>query len=705
VRVLANAQSFAVFDVGGDILESPRESLGFFHRDTRYLSRFELALAGQTPYLLNSNLDDDNAQLRVNLTNPDLFRHKGRFELPRDSIQMLRSWVLANSELCHRLTIKNYAGAPVRFPLDLLFGVDFVDVFEVRGVKRKHRGEILGVDVRGREITYRYRGLDDVVRYTAIAFHSTLPTQLQSGQAMFELNLEPDQSIELEASVTGGSYAPASSHSLGKPPSFEGVLANRRTEITASNANWAQLSVGNELFGSLLRRSAADLTSIITQTTEGTFIMAGIPWFATLFGRDSLITALSLLPFNPQIAVRTLTALAKLQGTQIDELRDEQPGKIVHETRLGEMAATNEVPFGRYYGSVDSTPLFLWVLGLCVINTGDLELADRLWPNAERAIEWIERWGDRDGDGYIEYMRETPRGLANQGWKDSFDAISHADGELAKAPIALAEVQGYVYAAYSTISEVARRLGHAEVAERLAERAEALKKAFIRDFWLERERTIALALDADKKPCKVVASNAGHCLATNLLDSHYGAAVCERLMSDDMFSGWGIRTLSTGARRYNPMSYHNGSVWPHDNALAAVGLARYGDRTAAQRVLQGLFQAATHLGVRSLPELFCGFPREQRLGPASYPVACYPQAWSAASIFAILQAIIGLEINSFDRRVVLDSPQLPPWFAWLKIGDLRVGDQAVSLQIKREAHGSAVEVLENRSALKVEIRE
>jgi glycogen debranching enzyme len=302
-------------------------------------------------------------------------------------------------------------------------------------------------------------------------------------------------------------------------------------------------------------------------------------------------------------------------------------------------------------------------------------------------------------------MPETPQGLANQGWKDSFDAISHANGELARPPIALAEVQGYVYAAYSTISDVALRLGRDAVASRLAERAAALKNSFARDFWLERERTVALALDADKQPCNVVASNAAHCLAANLLDGDYATAVGERLMSDDMFSGWGVRTLSAAERRYNPMSYHNGSVWPHDNAFAAIGLARYGNRAGAQRILQGLFDAVGHLGVRSLPELFCGFPREPRLGPAPYPVACYPQAWSAASVFAILQAILGLQVFGFEHRVVLDSPELPPWLESLTIENLTVGDAAVSFRLKRIAEGRALEVLDKRGTVSLEIKE
>ena len=338
-------------------------------------------------------------------------------------------------------------------------------------------------------------------------------------------------------------------------------------------------------------------------------------------------------------------------------------------------------------------------------KTGNLAFAEELWPNAERALEWIERWGDRDGDGYVEYINKTPRGLANQGWKDSFDAISHANGELASPPIALAEVQGYVYAAYVSIADVAARLGHADVASRLSERAAALRKKFLRDFWLEPERTVALALDGEKKPCRVMASNAAHCMATGLLDADQAVALSQRLLGDEMFSGWGIRTLSTNERRYNPMSYHNGSVWPHGNAIAAIGLAQYGNRAGALRIFEVLFDAAVHLETASLPELFCGFPREPRLGPVPYPVACYPQAWSAASVFLILQALLGLEVKGFERRVSIDSPTIPPWLEWLRIEDLKVGDSSISLFPRRAGDGGVVtEVLERKGSVTVEVK-
>ncbi len=475
-------------------------------------------------------------------------------------------------------------------------------------------------------------------------------------------------------------------------------------EISEFDGGWSQISSSHESMNVLLRQSTADLTSMLRRAPEGTFMMAGIPWFATLFGRDSLLTALFTLPFNPAIAVGTLKTLAGLQGVEVNQRRDEQPGKIVHEIRGGEMAASGEVPFGRYYGSVDSTPLFVWLLARYVRTTGDLQLADELWDNAQRALQWIERWGDRDGDLYVEYLRQTPRGLANQGWKDSFDAIFNADGNLARPPIALCEVQGYVYAAYVSIADVARRLGHNSVAERLSERAAALKTAFLRDFWLERERTVALALDFEKRPCRVMSSNAAHCLATGLLDGEHAQMLAQRLMGEDMFSGWGVRTLSAAERRFNPMSYHNGSVWPHDNALAAAALACAKDHSGVLRILQGLIEAATHLKTGSLPELFCGFPRDYRLGPVPYPVACHPQAWAAASVFMILQSMLGIEVIGFERKLVIDSPAMPGWLDWIKIENLRVGDASVSFLVRRTPEVPAIEILKKRGPVTVEIR-
>ena len=700
-RVLANGRSFAVFEAAGDITASPLEALGFFDSDTRHLSRFELLIAGAAPYFLNSYLSDDRAQFRATLTNADLGERGSPNWLPRNSIRVNRGWVLNGAALYHNLTLRNYHRAAVEIAIEFRYNVDFADVFEVRGLRRKRRGQMLTPSVDSSGVELRYEGLDNVTRSTELLFDCA-PAEVDAEHAVFKLLLEPGENRQLECRITAGNPSSAGS-APSRAANFHAALEERQSELASFRAGWAGISASNNEFASMIRRATVDLTSIVRTAGGGAFIMAGVPWFATLFGRDSIITALSILPFHPEIAKRTLRTLAALQGSTVDDARDEQPGKIVHEIRGGEMAATGEVPFGRYYGSVDSTPLFLWLYGRCIESTGDLELASQLWPNVERAIEWIERWGDRDHDGYVKYMRQTPRGLDNQGWKDSADAIFHHDGELARPPIALAEVQGYVYAACTSVASVAALLGHAEIAQRLSTRAAALKQSFARDFWLEPENMIALALDADGRPCRVMASNGAHCLATGLVDGERATAMCKRLLADDMYSGWGIRTLSRNEQRYNPMSYHNGSVWPHDNAMAALGLARAGDHAGVVKVLEGLFDACEQFNTSSLPELFCGFRRESGLGPVPYPVACYPQAWSAASIFMMIQAMLGMRVFGFERRVVFDTHLLPSWLDWLSIDDLRVGDGRISFVLRRFPNGAAIEVKEKSGGVRVEV--
>ncbi len=710
-RVLADGHSFAIFDAGGDIVESPLEALGLFHRDTRYLSRFELRIDGETPYFLNSYLSDDKAQLRVNLTNPDLGVHGEIIDLPRNSIQLERSWALGPGTLLHRLVVRNYTQSPVKIDLEFHFAVDFVDLFEVRGVKRDHHGEMLTPECHKGLIKFLYRGLDQALRFSEMHFIQA-PTRLEHDRAAYALELKPEGHATLELGINCGNLSDDSAatpqaepRTVHKPAaSFDQVLRARHARIAHTASVWTKVSATNELMNSLLRHSDCDLMSIMSHDAGGTYIMAGIPWFATLFGRDSIITALSVLPFSPGVAAGTLRTLARFQGTEVNNERDEQPGKIVHEMRAGEMAVLREIPFGRYYGSVDATPLFLWLFGRYVATTGDLKFAEELWPHVERALKWVETFGDPDGDGYVEYMRETPQGLANQGWKDSFDSISHADGSLARPPIALCEVQGYVYAAYTTVAEVAARLNRNADASRLSDRAELLKAAFTRDFWLDDDRTVALALDGDKKPCRVMASNAAHCLATGLLDRDQEEALAERLMADDMFSGWGVRTLSATARRYNPMSYHNGSVWPHDNAIAALGLGRIAGRAGSLSIMRGMFDSALELHGGSLPELFCGFARESRLGPVPYPVACHPQAWAAASVMMMLQAILGLQVDGFNRRLVIESPVLPEGMGSLSIEGMRVGTGSATFTVQGSPKGATVALTSKHGPISVEVK-
>jgi glycogen debranching enzyme len=685
-RVLKNGNSFAVLDAFGNAQAVGSAAEGLFFEDTRHLSRLVTSINGVRPLLLSSAVTADNAMLLVDLTNPDLI-DQGELRQATATLHLLSTIVLGEDALYITVEIRNFGFTPTHFEIALDLEADFADIFEVRGSRRLRRGAILPARQGPKETILGYRGLDGVVRQTRVVFEPP-PNATTPSHATWRIDLPPGDRITLQSEMhceRAGRTARAASrtaslHLLGRHH------AERSAQIT-------QISTDNTAVDEWLRSSRADLDILVTETPQGTYAYAGIPWFSTAFGRDGLITALECLWIDPQLAAGTLGFLAANQATAVDPEADAEPGKILHETRKGEMAALGEVPFGRYYGSIDATPLFVMLAGQYYARTGDLALVQALWPNIEAALVWMTVHGDRDRDGFIEYHRSSASGLVNQGWKDSFDAIFHADGSLAEAPIALAEVQAYAYAAYLGAAELARALDQRRRAEELTAAARQLKERFEAAFWLEDLGTYALALDGAKRPCRVRSSNAGQVLATGLASPERAARTAETLMTAGSFSGWGIRTIAEGEARYNPMSYHNGSVWPHDNALIALGFARYGLTEPLLRVLSGLFDASGYLELERLPELLCGFARRPGGGPTEYPVACAPQAWAAASVFAILGGALGISFAPRERQIRFTRPVLPTWLGEVRLANLCLGEASVDLLVRRGDNDVAVSVV------------
>jgi glycogen debranching enzyme len=684
-RVLKYGDSFAVFDPHGDVVPGPSSEHGFFHAGTRFLSQFELLLASRQPLLLSSTISEDNTVFAADLTNPDVVRPDGHVSLVRGLLHLFRSRVVWEGAWAERLRISNYALHPIEVPIAIRFDADFADVFEVRGTRRTRRG-VRETDRSSVDVVMRYRGLDGLQRATRIASDPT-PVRTDDGLVTFVWCLEPHVSVELEITVT------CEVQGTGAPLGFDDICARLKRRVADVESRECIVLSSNDGFNRWVHRSAADLQMMISDTPHGPYPYAGIPWYSTPFGRDGLITALELLWAVPDVARGVLTFLAATQATTIVDAQDAQPGKILHEMRDGEMAALGEIPFGRYYGTADATPLFVMLAGAYFQRTGDLGLIEQLWPNILAALEWMQVYGDVDGDGLIEYARRSEIGLVHQGWKDSWDSVFHADGALAEPPIALCEIQGYAYGAWSGASRLAHARGDAVRAAEWGQRASALQTRFEQAFWCEDLGTYALALDAHKRPCRVRTSNPGHCLFSGIVSEDRAPIVAATLMADESFAGWGVRTVAAGAARYNPMSYHNGSVWPHDSAILAAGLARYGFTNDAMRILGATFDLSQKVDLHRLPELICGFHRRAGDCPTLYPVACAPQAWAAGAVYLMLQACLGLHIDAAARRISFSHAILPETIDWLRIANLHVADATVDLMLTRYAHDVGVAVL------------
>lgn len=668
--VIKEGSLFLMTDAEGNVPKDNTEGFGLYSGDTRYLSRYELSLNDIKPTVLLSSAELGYGSEHY-LANPPLEMSEGP-KLPKESLEIRRQRVIKNS-LLETVQVTNYNVFPVTVRIGFGFDVDFMDMFEIRGEERRRRGRLSEPVVGSERVIFEYVGLDDVHRKTEIRF-SPVPDRMWRCGAEFSISLRHHETVTISVSIVPNDEVVG-----GFSSEFQVLAASYRDWL----ASCTHVTTNNNFFNAMLEQSLNDVRMLTMENENGGYVAAGTPWFSSLFGRDSLIASFQMLAFNPEVAKNTLRILAQWQGKKVDDWRDEEPGKILHELRTGEMASMEEIPMAPYYGSVDSTPLFLMLAAEYVSWTADMEMIRELEPNLMSALAWIQRHIDLGSSGYLEYTKRSSKGLLNQGWKDSHDGIVNGDGTLVRPPIALAEVQGYVYAAKLAMARLLGLLGKEGLARKLRKEAVELSASFNRDFWLDDERFFALALGAAQRPATSITSNPAQCLWTGIIDSAKVPAVVQRIFSNDMFSGWGIRTLSSGAPRYNPLGYHLGSVWPHDNSIIGMGLKRSGFEDELNELVTALYDCCRTFDYYRLPELFCGVPRTTHGMPVRYPVACRPQAWAAGTFPMLLQAMLGLAPNASKNELRIVGPKLPHWLDEVEVRGLRVGNSSVDLLFER----------------------
>jgi glycogen debranching enzyme len=682
----------------GDLTPPGAPQVGLFCDDMRFLSHLELRINGQGPVVLSSTtMGADMARAELTVCGRSV--RGENLDLPVNTIYVHREHLLDHDRLYDTFEIQNFHDADVILSIELLFAADFMDIFQVRGLLRGKHGSYFWPEVHDSGVRLSYEGLDRKIRSTDLCF-APQPALLEAGRAQWKLRLQPRARSSIATTITLQVCAsPKRAETPGVAPRPESLeTARHRSRIRHSEwiENCTRLRSDNEIFNVMLETAAEDFYALRMRDARGTAVAAGVPWFAALFGRDSLLSSYQTLLLDPELAQGTLRVLASYQGRVKNDERDEDPGKILHERRSGEMTATHEVAFGRSYGSVDATPLFLILAHEYFRWAGDDALLHELKEPLKAATNWILSYGDLDGDGLIEYCRRNPKGLFNQGWKDSGEANRHSDGSIAQPPVALVEVQGYAVRALVGVSELLTLLNEYDLGARAKEHSDRLQDLIERQFWLPDRAYYAMALDRDKRPLCVDASNPGHLLFSSAISTLRGRQVADRLLDNGLFCGWGIRTLSCRESGFNPMSYHCGSVWPHDNAIIGYGMARYGLHREASVVFQALYDAALHFREYRLPELFCGTERQCKSEPVHYPVSCSPQAWAAGAPFLLLTGLLGMQPRADRGELAIVDPHLPPFLRTLRMENLRIGGSRITLDFKRDGDRTHCNVVEIR---------
>jgi glycogen debranching enzyme len=727
LRVLKQDELMLVTDELGDI-PSGRRRLGFYRSDTRYLSVFELSLNRSRTRFLASSCRQ-NSLCDFQLANPTVEAADGPL-VPMRTVGVERHRFIEDG-LHEQITLYNYNPFPVTVELGLVVGADFLDMYELRGYQRMERGTIGRPKASDSQVVFPYVGQDRTERLTTVVF-ATPPASLEVEErpgtadtrastvlpestdvtsapgvhhyvatATWRLTLDSRRPLRLNVNVMATEREPATQ----SVPYNDGLAA-----ACARFDDWSgavtKITTDNELFNELLERSLLDLALLLECTPEGRVPNAGVPWFACVYGAQGAIASLQTLSLDPRIAVATLRHLARHQGTEVVPSRDEEPGKIVHEMRKGELSRTGEIPLAAFYGGVSATPLFLILFAETMKWLDDDVLYADILPAAKAALEWLWTYGDADGDGYIEYTTRSTGGMGQGGWLDGRGVVVHGDSTMAERPVALAEVQGYAYRAMKEMAALLSRKGERRFARKIDQKADALKRKFNRDFWLEGERYIAQALDGRKRPIPNITSSAARALFCDIVDEDKARYVVTRLSSPEMLTGWGIRNLSGRAQNFNPMSYRHGSVWPHDNSLIVAGMKRYGYHWEVEEIVSQLLDASTFFPNNQLPELFAGFRRDRKAYsvPAEYPASCRPHACASATVFLLLQALLGLQADAAAKRIYL-SARLPKWLRRASLEGLRVGDKSLSLHFDRarDDDETRFEISDNEAGVEVVI--